>query len=555
MLTRKPYFIASLCFAVMLVAFQYFAMNAGFEAYQYGSPYDQTRADQVAADVAQTAPGKAALMVCLIGDDNDAAVRSASWMLGQLKLTYEAFEQLSAEVYAQEPQTLLIAADVPELGDISRLAAYLEEGGQAIFLRLPGEIGQSQPLMDLLGVLEIGAAVTCERFEAYEGLLLGGMVRYEKTDDPTVPYISLTAPRIRVNSLCKVWACMWAGEPNDRMLEVPLIFEKRQGQGITQVVNAAFMEDASGIGILTALLSIPREAFVYPVVNAMTIALRNYPLLSADEAPLRLVYARDAYQTCRDIIWPELSAMLADQDLRATAYLPAIPMEQYESELPFFMRVLSQRHSELGLTAPATVSPTLAAAYPHYRFCAAWGETAGEDTKAIVRMLNIADPGVALQQNPAVYPVLTEGYRFDPATDFRLRGFATGLYMVHHSVNLALPLLLQSPEHAWQQMAREMASTFHDSTLPFPQMRRECASAGSLDMLAYRAQQLAFTVDERGLLMKGGLPHTQTYCILRTKRTIASADGLSFEQLEKGVYLLALEGEEGSIVWEEKPSL
>ncbi len=546
MLTHKPYLISSCCFLLMLVAFQYFAMNVGFEGYQYTHHYAQTDAEQIFSAAASAKPTEGSGAVCLVGQETDSAFRNAIWMLERLKLPYTTARDLNDEASIQGTQTLLIAASVGALENEALLYSYLQAGGQAIFLRLPGGIERTDWLLEMLGLLRVEGDVTYDQFEVYDGLLLGGMVRYQEAP--------VAAKHIRVNSVCKVLACMWEGDPDHREDEVPLIYEKRVGKGVVHVVNAPFFEDPSSIGILTSLLSIPREAFVYPVVNSMTVTLRNYPMLTADESLLRSVYARDAYQTCRDVLWLGLSSMLSENNLRATAFLPPMDLEGRESELAFFMRALSDHHSELGLTAPMAVPPSVHAAYPDYDFYTAWGDAVGSDTRCVVRELNVEEDGAAYRESPALYPLLTKGFIYNESENFRLRGFATGMYMVHHGVDMALPLLLEEPEHAWQQMAREMASTLHDSTKPFLEMRRQSASEGSLDMMTYEAVQPSVTITEQGLTLRSGLEEVEACFLLRTRHEIGDAEGLRVEKLQEGAYLLTLEDTQGSLSWKESPT-
>ena len=537
MLTRKPYLIGSFCFLLLLVAFQFFSMNMGFEGDHFTHRYDQARADALMpVDVPPQAPA-----YYLVGQEDDPAFLCARWMLARLKLPYSTADQLDAQAYASAPQTLLLAADMAALGEENALRAYLRAGGQVIFLRLPDDLPKAGALLDDLGILSVGESITCEQMEIYEGLLLGGMVRYKE--------LPFTGRRLRLNSLCKVWACMWEGDPNRRTLEVPLLYEKRVGEGIVHVANGPFFEDASGIGLLTGLLAIPREAFLYPVVNAMTVSLVNFPLLTADSPAIRDVYARNAYQVCRDVFWPDLASALRENRLTATAFVPDMAAEGRAGELAFFLRALSDHHGEIGLTAPMTGLPEIAERYPDYGLFAALGEAVNESIRCVVRPLSIQDAGFSLDGS-VLYPLLTQGHAFDEAENLRLRGFASGLYLIHHGVDMSLPLLLAEPDHAWQQMSRDLASTLNDSMAPYPAMRRRNASAASVDMLAYGRIQPAIEGSQAGLSIQSGLA-AETCFLLRTKREIASAQGLAYTRVEKGVYLLTLSGSSASLTWKE----
>ena len=65
------------------------------------------------------------------------------------------------------------------------------------------------------------------------------------------------------------------------------------------------MTDATGLGMLTAMLCEMQSYTVYPVVNAQNFIAANYPgMANENTAVLRQMYSQTMRGLFRDVVWP-----------------------------------------------------------------------------------------------------------------------------------------------------------------------------------------------------------------------------------------------------------
>ncbi len=542
-MNQRSYILASAYFIVLVIVFQALSMNVDFSGELYSNRYNYTAEAKIRENVETRTLSTDYL---LVGQNGDDTFRSIQWMMNSLKKPVRAVAQLAESDLAAAPVGIIVTtSDMGALGDLALVTDYVRAGGQLILARLPDQnAAMTADFLETLGILSIGNTVTYEQCELYEGLLLGGMVRYEE--------LPLTARRLDLSSLCKVWATMWLGDPIYRDDVVPLVYERRLDSGVIAVVNGAFLSDIDGIGILSALLALNQDAFITPAVNAATLSLVNFPYLEGDTQILASLYARNAFATNQALIWPDLSHVLLAGDMRATAFLPVGVNGQNEAQvqlISFLMRALSELNSELGLMEGFTGIETLQENFPNYEYFATYGETPAEGSRVVVREVQGTDDDFALLGGDVVrYPALTTGYNDSEAVNLSIRGFASGLFMIHHAVDLAPPIRLASNADNWQELNRPLSRLVSSAVRPYPKMARLKASEALQNMLRYTLSTPEYTFDDQGVTIDSGISDT-SYFLLRTRKSIASTEGLTLTELEDDVYLVRLSGRQGRVVF------
>lgn len=70
------------------------------------------------------------------------------------------------------------------------------------------------------------------------------------------------------------------------------------------------MSDATGLGLVAAMLSEMQSYTVYPVINAQNFIAVNYPgTANENTLALRQMYSQTMRGLFRDVIWPTFSSI------------------------------------------------------------------------------------------------------------------------------------------------------------------------------------------------------------------------------------------------------
>ncbi len=540
----RSYLLASVYFVLLVFVFQALSLNVDFTGELAGNSFDAVQLGRIVSGAKAAGASPAGAEYLIIGTEDDPAYEPLKWMMERLRLPVKTAATMDAVYLVENPKCVLVAARETEaLGDLARLQSYVEQGGQVVFAQAPQRVtDDDRAFFEAAGILSVGDTVTYKQAEFYQGLLVGGMVRYKD--------LPLTARQMELSSLCKVWATMWQGDPDAREAVVPLVYEKRLAAGVFCVVNGPFLQDLDGIGILTGVLAVGQDAFAYPVVNACTLSLLNFPTVSGDTAKLLSVYARDAVQANRALLWPDIGYILRANGMAATAFLPTDinPWDTGQSALiGYLMRALSELESELGFMTPTENRAAAAEAFPKYGFFAEYGDDTDDTAKGHVFSITGGAADFAYQPGaPVSYPAMTEGYDDSEVMNLKARGFASGMYYIHHAADMSPPLLLETPADNWQQLNQPLARLISAMVAPYSEMQRLRVSDGVLAMLRYQLVTPSVQVSAEGIAIETGLSEP-SYFLLRTHKALAGAADCQVTELEEGIYLVCVQGERGTI--------
>jgi hypothetical protein len=564
----KTYFLSSLMFLLLIFIFLFVSAGIDYTGELYTNNFDDSVRQEL-IDIAATRelssanntddPDSVNLVnrggdkpYLLVGSPMDAAYDSLSWMLKALKLGFQTVEIIPDDARLNAYRGVILAGtSLSALGNLDALFTYVDNGGHVLFSQLPATSGDEQEdFLETVGVLEVDSYVRYEQCEFYEGILLGGMVRYDE--------LPIRARHITISNLCKIWGVMWEGDPDARDDEVPLIFERRYGDGVFCLVNGPFLTENYGVGFLQGLLAIDETALVTPVVNAATLSLVDFPFLDGDPAKLQEVYARDALSTVRDILWIDLSYTITQNDLSATAFIPSSDIEynvSYEEFFRFLVRSMSESGSELGFMGKLNFESELRDALPDYGFNAIYsaggelslGEEGGYAT--VVTPLEDMTVEFASYSGEVVnYPVLTSGYSDADEMNLITRGYAAGLMMIHHALDMAPPVLLDDPNFLWKDMNDSFTIFLYAALYPYRFIERLSVSNASNSFFTYQLTQPELQYTAYGLTISSGIDLPSTF-LLRTRLNPEAVSGLTLTELEEDIYLVNMSGSEGSVRW------
>lgn len=371
MISKRNYFSISILMFVVLFMFQFtyaardalndyqtnrFAIEAGelpsgSEAFnpEVGSVGTQSQRDYV---------------LCI--GDRESPVGRTAYAWAQYSKQGVAFYQDAASCQEADGHMVVIDSkqvNWTEFGEVEALSSLVERGVDLVFCGLPEPevIAADQALRRLLGIRRVvEEGVALKGIRIYKGFLLGGEAVYQAgtPEEEKKQDLELEVPWYGLGTGTAVYMQGIPAEgPEDVAEQNPaILWSKSSGSGYVFVVNGGYMEDAVGIGLLSAFSAQASPYMLYPVVNAQTLVVANYPGLS-DENPevIDALYSQNMTGFLRDLVWPDLGAVYEQNHLGVT-YMMSPQYDYTDDSLPqaesftYYMRLINEQHGEAGLS-------------------------------------------------------------------------------------------------------------------------------------------------------------------------------------------------------------
>lgn len=299
MIKNSVYIVISVFFIVVLIMFLAFNPDSyNLDASSESDIILTKKAENTENPFASDLPETAVFTGGNPSDDSESVVNNILATLSLMKCSYAVVDSLSN---IGDFETVIITSSDIHSDDISALKGFLAKGGSVIFAVLPLPDVMTEEMLNLLEIYEYEPDYRIKGFDIYEELLLGDMVRLYETE--------FSCAKVALSGRCKVFA---NGHDPDRDTTAavidkkdnnPIIWRTYYEDGTIFAVNAPFMEDEVGIGVLSGILSLMGKDFIYPIIGTKTVILENFQYTADDS--LR-IYERSAYVFMRDIVWPAL---------------------------------------------------------------------------------------------------------------------------------------------------------------------------------------------------------------------------------------------------------
>ena len=276
------------------------------------------------------------------------------------------YEQAERRGEDRVPSMLVVDSDHvrwEEGEDLEYLEKYLDTGIDVVFCNMPDTsvIKKSRRIRKLFGIHNVKAeSTTVNGVHLYDGFLLGGEAVYLTTDKKEQKKrqdMDLTLPWYKLEAGTEVYMKGIMKEKDIESEEYPVIIWKKNYRGAClMAVNGRYMEDFGGIGILSAMVAQMELYDLYPIVNAQSMVIADYPVLSREnEERLMNVYSRNMQGVVRDVLWPGIMTVYRGNKMGLSCMMA--PQLNYEDEmlpdqeqLHYYAKNLNKEDTEVGLS-------------------------------------------------------------------------------------------------------------------------------------------------------------------------------------------------------------
>ncbi len=459
------------------------------------------------------------------------------------------------------------------------LEDYAARGVDLVFASLPSAsvVEKNQELQELLGIYEVRAQrAQMQGIHLYEGFLLGGEAIYQAIEqkDEERQDLELEMPWYILDAGTKAYM---KGIPDgdERVEDYPAVIWRRSlGDAYVFAVNGSYMEDATGLGILSAMVSDTAGCTVYPVVNAQNLVLANYPCLASENgAVLDRYYSLSMRGLYRDVLWPDLTAIYHRGNLGLTCMM-SVQFDYSDARHPdqgqfvYYMKLINELDAEPGLSA-YSVSDTpvlerleadfdfMRQAQLEYKFTSlygggmceqdlssalGWGDLASVRTVVFPYDGGSGVVGYHTEQVTRQMAV-TDGFAHTYRSDLRMRSVETALAYASILVDTARAVYPESKNDTWDVLSQRLTADVPSSWDNFEVFDATSVSQCDGRIRDFLALDYAYRQDGDQVFIQHTGGESVWFLLRAPGRVIASVEGGSARQVEDGAYLIEAAGD------------
>ncbi len=264
------------------------------------------------------------------------------------------------------PQAVLLDAEYVDWSkDIDHIETIIKEGVNVIFCSLPpvDVIINNDEIKSILGISYVSAKeIDLTGIKLFNGFLLGGEEVYIADDPGEEKYqdLCLNIPWYYLGAGTKTYMVGLMDEKKFKDISneaLPaIIWRNSIGDARIFAVNGDYLFTNTGIGILDAMMAEMKEYEIYPIVNAQSMIILNYPVLTAEnDSEMMKRYSRTSDSLLLNIIWPGLITLSMKTDAKIT-HMMNLQLD-YEDDrepnadrLQYYFKLISEQKGEVGLS-------------------------------------------------------------------------------------------------------------------------------------------------------------------------------------------------------------
>lgn len=519
--------------------------------------------------------------IIYIGDENGAAGKTVYNWAVYTKRSFNVYGSVAEYDAAsvQFPKFLVLDAaniDWQQAGVSASLSEYIKKGVNLIFSSLPeASVIEGNPeLKELLGIKRIKETeTTVTGLRLLEGFLLGGEARYQTKDKEEAAKrqdMELTFPWYILASDTEVYL---QGLPKGNMDEKDypaVIWGNKLPEARVFAVNGRYMEDAAGLGLLSAMSSKVKEYEIYPVVNAQNMVVVNYPsLASENEEEMQKYYGQSMQDVLWNIAWPSIVSVYRKNTLGLSCMMS--PQYDYgednfpsQANLEFYMKRIKEQSAETGLSSES-VSDTpidqklredgsfMEKALPDYKFTSfyrgkltdvetesALESEALEAVRTVVADYDGNSEIIGYQSDSITkQSILSDGTRHTYMEDFRLRSIETALGYTSVRMDVSRGAYPKNDEDEMEKVLSNFSWNIRNYWKNFHSFSGTTVSECDQRIRNFLAVKYTQRRENDEIFLDFTSMDTSAWFVLRTdKEVVTHVENGKSRKIEEGAYLI-----------------
>lgn len=473
--------------------------------------------------------------------------------------------------------------------EIEKLREYSLSGITMFFAELPdySEIDSQPDLAHFFGIdVGVEEEIHTDGFKIYQDFMIGSERIYQKNDyfgkdddtDIKVPYYSLL-PGYEIYGVGILNNQIELGIKDEKL--PPLLWKTRTDNSFIFVVNSDIFHESSLLGILTGFKTKEKDFHIYPIVNAQTISVINFPYLSNErEEEIRKTYGRSTQALVRDLLFPNITQVLKYYgESNNFFFAPKLNYDSKEfsnEDFDFFINEINKLSGDIGISFSQKSYVEMESILnankfffdenlPGYKFKNMYlGEFSKEELRKVLKKKFLSNIQLVMANYSKEEYLLSyidektlsvnfnlNGFEHETIDDLRMISIENALGMCNMRVDLSKVFYPESSEEQWNSLSLDWSKgrTYFNDFKNFDFL--------SIDDLAERVRRFLsldyiYTYDKDSLeLSIDNFDEEAFFIISAYAKTIESSVNAEFEKVSKDTYLIKATNKDVSIQFKE----
>lgn len=499
----------------------------------------------------------------------------------------QTYQQALASGTVQQAWMLLVETADMDWNDpvnVQFIQECIRQGTHIVFSGLPDvqRLTENDSLRELFGVRSIRQErVTVDGIQLYDGLLLGGDIFYqaETEEEQKKQNLQLSFPWYQLSEGTKAYMKGMFQDDSVKAEEYPpVLWRKSFETANVFVMNGDYLEDATGLGLLTGIVGELGEYDIYPVVNAQNLVITDYPdFAEENNEKLQQMYSQSIRGISRDIIWPTLASVSQKNGLKLSCmlspqldYADSVELNQMsQKDLNYYISLLHQENGEAGLSggmvSETAISDKLVKdesfmnkALPTYHYASFYqGDLSQEELQEALQMPFLQTVRTVVEQSDTdsdLFGYATEqvtrqkavidGYTHTYRDDLRIRSIESALGYSSILTDMTNVVYPENEEDSWEKLSDKFSS--YTSTYWKAYKTFEGTTVSQCDGRIRNFMAMTYTQERSGNILTVNTQNTDgaVWFMLRLhNEAVDSVSGGSAEKIENGFWLIKAEDE------------
>lgn len=325
--------------------------------------------------------------------------------------------------------------------------------------------------------------------------------------------------RIRVSDDAAVYL-------RDQESGVPILYTYNWRQGSVCLINGSFLTDRRSMGLLSGAIGALLPDFVYPVLGVKAVVLDSFPTSDVDELCRRL-YGYSTEGFVQDVIWPAFQGISLRTETPFTVRFPAADDPMAET----VGRLVQQFSGEL----------TYAADNPE-----AWDAAEPQPARE-----PLESHTARRSREDGVFPAATSGTDLEDGALFDACSVLGAYGMISHVYDVDVLLTRDGETAAWDSDNNQLGLFESELLARAPWLEGRTLSQTGDDVRSYQEMDYGWTKNGGRIELECSRAAKGQAFFYHTGSRIAAAEGLTYQEIGNGYYLLRIQSSHGTITLEE----
>lgn len=503
--------------------------------------------------------------VWLLGDPEDGRCGELYGNVRQLcqdlQLTVAGEGCLDIGKVEEQDMVIFCDSSVSRWADPEELTAFIAGGGRVI---LAAGLGEEEALLrPVFGIQEMSQGDDFH-YLAFEKPLL------PVQPDEAFYDGSSGSARLKVSEEADVYIRV-IGE------DVPILYTHPWQKGTVCVVNGIFLSDPRCAGLLTGAFSLLLPDFIYPILGVKAVFLDDLPMITPEEDELcKRVYGYSGEGFVRDVMWPAFQGTsLRTGTPYTSSILAAAPsQESFQTENDAILMTICKSALQFGGELTYAVDcredgsfvvnqdfiDRFSGLFTGYtvqgltmktdNFSREMLDISSAEIRAVRGMLGSRELRLSWENGLTVFPAATEGNSMDDGNLFAICSVLGAYGMVSHVFNVRDLITREDDPAAWDKDKLQVGYFESEVLAQASWLEGRTLSQTEGDVRSYQDMTYGWTRSgSRMELDCGGIVKGQAF-FYHTESRIVSAEGLTYQDIGNGYYLLRMQENHGTLTLE-----